>query len=198
MNSPIIFRSSLVLLCLFFCLSGCNRSQETAAPAIPKALQDPSWSDISYEGRGYKDLVDELFEEMLESDASLKETVDSQKDLLRRLKIAHQSLYESDAKSNQYYQSARSHAQSMADSTAMLQSLARIDASEAQWHAQMSARDAVGTRLTLAISQLNDAMEALKIKLTLPQIEDYQRKMMPELKDAEGILAEAGGVKSEK
>jgi hypothetical protein len=181
----------MILISASTFLTSCNK-KPAINPEIPAALQDKSRGEIdfSYKRGGYEDLVDELFGELLVSNKQLKEIVDAQTEMMDRIGQQYTALYEADDKSNRYYSTARNHATAVIDSTVLGQLMARIDASDAQWHATMAARDALGKRLLHSKEQLQDELQSLKIKLTLPQIEDYQRKMAPQLGPGNVLLAE--------
>jgi hypothetical protein len=188
-HKRIFFAVILISTCAFF--TSCNK-KPAIDPQIPAALQEvsPSKLDISYKRGGYEDLVDELFEELLAQNTQLKEIVDAQVAMMDKISQQYSALYEADGKSNRYYTSARNHATAVQDSTMGRQLMARIEVSEARWQAQMVARDALGERLLHSKKQLQDELESLKIRLTLPQIQDYQRKMTPQLGPGNAILAE--------
>ncbi len=188
-HKRIFFAVILISTCAFF--TSCNK-KPAIDPQIPAALQEvsPSKLDISYKRGWYEDLVDELFEELLAQNTQLKEIVDAQAAMLDRISQQYAALHEADGKSNRYYTSARNHATAVLDSTMERQLMARIDASEARWQAQLATRDALGARLLHSQEELQDELASLKVRLTLPQIQDYQRKMTPQLGPGNAILAE--------
>jgi hypothetical protein len=159
-------------------------------PGVPEALQTKGSGEYEYiaKGRGYSNLVDELFAELQEKDTVLKRIVGQQAEMIQRCDDGRLNLFAKDAKNTQYYPDARLHASQIADSSTAQKAMAMIDLSEARYKADMATRDALAARLQQATQQLEDELRMLKIRLTLPQIEDYQRKTKPELNAPNKIL----------
>ncbi|MBP6639266.1 MAG: hypothetical protein KA293_03160 [Bacteroidia bacterium] len=179
---------SAFLLCATFTLTACSR--KPIDPTIPEALQDSnSNSEYSFElkSRESNDLVGELFAEILEKRPEVKKIVDEQAKLLEDINEQMTQLHEFDGKSNQYYASAKSHANSILDSLSSISAMEKIEASEARWHASLAQRDAMSASLSQKRQTLSDEMRRLKIRLTLPQIEDFQRKHKPNLDTAAAL-----------
>jgi len=179
---------SVFLLLTALTLTTCSR--KPIDPTIPEALQDSN-ADAGYslelKSRGYSDLVDELFVEILEKRPEVKKIVDEQGELLTDINEQITQLHEFDGKSNQYYASAKSHANSILDSLSSVAATAKIEASEARWKASLAQRDAISASLNQKSQSLKDELQRLKIRLTLPQIEDFQRKHNPNLEAAAAL-----------
>ena len=184
-----------VFLLLFggLLFQSCQRTSPDV-PGIPEALQSNSGieSEIEYfsKGRGYSNLVDELFEELITKNAQLKDLVDTQRAMLERIDALREPLFAKDGQNTQYYNDARQHASSITDSTTSQKAMAMIDLSENRYKADMAARDALAERLQHARQQLDDELRLLKIRLTLPQIEDFQSKTQQTLQPIDQLLAD--------
>lgn len=179
---------SVALLIASLTLTSCSR--KPIDPTIHEALQDSnSNSEYSFElkSRESNDLVGELFAEILEKRPEVKKIVDEQAKLLEDINEQMTQLHEFDGKSNQYYASAKSHANSILDSLSSISAMEKIEVSEARWKASLAQRDAISERLNQKSQSLKDELQRLKIRLTLPQIEDFQRKHKPNLDTAETI-----------
>ncbi len=185
----------LSVFLLFTSLTFTACSRKPVDPSIPEALQDSEGEVQPYlrvpGRRGHTDLVDELFAEILEKRPEVKAIVDEQIQMLDDIQQKSRELHRSDGKSNEFYASARSHATSIADSISSIAILAKIDASEARWKASLADRDALSDQLNQRSLDLQDELLRLKIRLTLPQIEDYQRKNRPNLDGAKALEKEA-------
>lgn len=181
-----ILLTSLLLTALT--LTGCGSA---ADPSVPEALQEPNGGLESYtygnRGRSHSDLVDELFTEILEKRPEVKAIVDEQANMLENISEEIDQLHQFDSKSDQFYASARSHADLIADSISRVATLARIDDSENRWHASLAERDAISLELSQQRHDLKDELVRLKIRLTMPQIEDYQRKNQPNLNESKAL-----------
>ncbi len=184
---------SAFLLIASLSLISCSR--KPADPSLPAALQDSNEDGEPYLFETSRsrntDLVDELFAEILEKRPEVKAIVDEQIKMLEDIQQKSRELHRSDGKSNEFYASARSHATSIADSISSIAILVKIDASEARWKASLADRDAISDQLNQRSLDLQDELLRLKIRLTLPQIEDYQRKNRPNLDGAKAIEKEA-------
>ena len=184
---------SAFLLFTSLTLTGCNR--KPADPSIPEALQDSDAGSEVYMLKtsriGYEDLVDELFTEILEKRPEVKAIVDEQIQMLDDIQQKINDLHRSDEKSSDYYTSAKSHAKAIMDSISIAAMLGKIDASEARWKASLAGRDALSAQLQQQSYNLKDELQRLKIRLTMPQIEDYQRKNHPNLDAAYASLKQA-------
>jgi hypothetical protein len=178
-------------------LAACSRRAEPIDPTIPKALQeDPEPSAMEYissgKGRSYEteNLVDRLFNEIQENRPEVAAVVDSHVTLLQRISEIQSKLHETDAKNEEYYSWAKSYANDITDSTKRHEMKAKVEASEAKCRAGFEARNALSARLAKRVTDLKNEMRYLKIRLTLPQIEDYQAKNVPNLGLGEGIAEE--------
>lgn len=186
MNSKITLAFSLLA---FVVCGSCNQSDPSTPQNTPKALQDShSASDyISRETRGYEDLVDELFEEIQANRPEVKEAVESQQKMLQRITDIQTQLHANDGKSERYYASARTHLQAIADSVFRARVASKVADSEQRWRASLAARDARSAELSRYTQKLTASLEALKIRLTLPQIEDFQRSHQPDQNLTKGL-----------
>ncbi len=173
-------------------MTACSR--KPIDPTIPEALQDSkSNSEYSFQlkSRESNDLVGELFAEILEKRPEVKKIVDEQSQMLEDIQQNINDLHRSDEKSSAYYTSAKSHAKAIMDSISIDAMLGKIDASEARWKASLAGRDALSAQLQQQSYNLKDELQRLKIRLTMPQIEDYQRKNHPNLDAAYATLKQA-------
>jgi hypothetical protein len=172
---------------------GCGK-RKAMDPNIPAALQEKAGSssnsfDLSYsKSRGANDLVNDLFYELAESDPNLKSIVDRQLDMIVKMEDERRDLFSMDSKCNQFYNDANAHIGSISDSTKASRMRIFVAQSQKTWKQQMLDRDASAAELENGRQRLIDELHILKLRLTLPQIEDYQRKTMPALDQPKKFL----------
>ena len=101
---PSILLSILIFLMLFSCDS--SRTQETPQNETPKALEDKTSSSEIVSKRGYNDLIESLYEELVEKTPDLKE-LETQIDKLAGSKSdSLEQFSKYNGKNQSYYQSA--------------------------------------------------------------------------------------------
>lgn len=173
----------LPLLIVFSACGGENHDDDH----LPKALQEEEKSFIediggSYNSRGsYQDLINQLFEEVQEKRPEVASLVDEIEAERERNREVIDQLYEFDDKSKSYYASASSHIQEIKDSIFAANTQMIVDESKAKWKESLRNRDALADRIRANSNKLNDEFKALKIRLTIAQIEDYQKEKVPSL-----------------
>jgi hypothetical protein len=175
------------ILIWLFPLAGCKRNAPPADPSLPEALQVSSESNYSHKYR-FQDLLSKMFDEILDKRPEVKAVVDSQTVLLSSIGDELTNIHASDGKTQEYYAAARHHIQEINDSTLRFGYFAKIEASEKRWKNQMAKRDFLDHQLRSALDELNDELQAFMVRLTLPQIEDYQAKSMPNLDSGNALL----------
>jgi hypothetical protein len=178
----------LLLLCLppLLLAASCGESKkpQVSNSKIPKALQPgketPSFlASSSYSERGYADLVNKLYDELLDQEVRLQ-------DLERKLSALQMAQSDSteafetyDANSNNYYEFAGKHALDITDSNLRRQMETLIAGSREQYKSSQAKHEALIAQIEIGRTRIANLHQALKIARTLPVIEKYQRENLP-------------------
>ncbi len=183
-----------LLLCIATAFSCGTRTDEVSQPkeTTPAALQESKLSLSSYSRSA--DLVDDLYAELIVNNPALKRVED---DLVVVRTNSDELTYlfnTFDNKSNSYYNAAISKIANIKDSELKKRMVALIANSKSHYAGQ---KDEIGL-LVAQISQSNatisDYYDVMKIALTLPLIEKYQKEKIPEQQPYHGILKEQGNL----
>jgi hypothetical protein len=176
-NSTLILLASLFSQTLLF--PACSKSHSSSEFEMPKALQEKSFlSDFSSYGRTReRNLVDELFDEIREKRADIASIADDFEAKRKRLAEELELLYENDRKSNEYYQDAGFLLDRMKDKLIAEEMRQVLERSKESWMNRVANRDVLAEKLRENQSQIEDQYSALKIRLTLPQIEAYHKEV---------------------
>jgi len=158
--------------------------QHTAIPDIPPALQEPTVADevTSSLSRGKygTDLVNALFDDVLESDTALRALMKA----LRTQQLSHEErtrafhLYE--MQNDQYYASALVHAGKLTDTLERADQVLVLAESERRYDSGMTKRRALIEEYARSSARTEDLVELVKLQRTLALMESYQRTARPD------------------
>lgn len=168
---------------LIFLFSSCRHREEKPPlqnPNTPKALQDNKESnmDIIYKSRS-GDLIDEIYNDLLEKRPDLKKLEQN---------IAAYNTMEPDSltryskynkKSILYYQAAGMQINTITDSVLKKQMQEVIMASRSQYVKKIAFINKMITDLGKADTSLNNYHAVLKLLVTLPVMEQFQKDELP-------------------
>lgn len=160
-----------------------NKPEET-----PKALQqDKGSSEISLlSKRSYgDDLVEDLFNELLEKDAALNELEHAISKLKEDKKDSAESFNAFNLKNNSYYNSANTHSGAIKDSVLKQRIKLLLDNSLSKYKSAASGHNNLIAAINSKDITLNDLHIILKLTRTLGMIEKYQAKDLPSTKPLE-------------
>lgn len=184
--------SLTVLIPVLFTFVSCGGEklkQNPVKPETPKALQDDKLEIKSF--RGYEsNLVLELYDELVNQSSDLKKL---QEDLtaIHSRSNENENKYDNyDQKSINYYQNAGNLANSIADSIVRKKVLEVISKSESQYSGLTAALNELRNSISGLSTDLHDNHMILKIMLTLPQIEKYQKENLPAALEFRNIIEE--------
>jgi uncharacterized coiled-coil protein SlyX len=147
----------------------------------PEALEDKS-IDIKTYSRYRADLIEELYAELAEKNPSLTKLEENLDEYYKKLEKIYSEFREMDNKSNEYYTTANSKLQNFNDSVFSKKIGLIIEKSKKNYMLKKSAISKLIDENKTKQKQLDDSYLAMKILITMPLIEEYQDKNIPEEK----------------
>ncbi|PZR26502.1 MAG: hypothetical protein DI535_13910 [Citrobacter freundii] len=187
-------RTGIILLafaCL--CICSCDNSdsqKEQPAQHVPEALQDNKSSYTGIRKRSGDNLVDELYDELVEKDEKLK-ALQHGINLLESSKAdSTESINNFIDENDSYYKQADLYATNIKDSALKQKIKALIGQSTAGYHSLIAANKELLAKIDAADITLDDLHTALKVVKTLPVMEEYNKNNLPSVKKLKGYLSE--------
>lgn len=159
-----------------------NRKQET-----PKALEDKSASFESGYKRGYDDLVERLYKEVVDKTPELKELESKIDNLNENQGDSAESFSTFNEKSRAYYNAVDRHVNSMKDSLLKVKMRNVIASSLTKYNSSISLHNTILNSIEEKRTTIADLHTILKITKTLPLIEQYQSDNLPSTKSLESF-----------
>jgi uncharacterized coiled-coil protein SlyX len=141
----------------------------------PKAFEEKT-IDLGRLKSG-NDLIEDLFQELVDKSPELKNLENELKELKTR--DTNDIFYNYDEKSEDYYASANRHINSIQDSVMKQKILNLITKSEEKYSDQKSDLENLTKTINQKKMEIKDYHNTLKIVLTIPLIEQYQKKHLP-------------------
>lgn len=151
-------------------------------PELPKALQDPSLVDevAEYSSRGSsRDLVEALFADVLKSDTALRHLFNDIEVQNRNHNDSTERWVDFEQKNLAYYESAKRHAEHIADTVMRAAEIERLRASQEAYVAGVRSARQLDSAYIAKRTMLNDLEELVKIQRTLALMERYQKEQRP-------------------
>jgi hypothetical protein len=177
---------------LFF---SCNNSErpapENKQQETPKALQtDNGSSESSFlsKKRGPGDLVEELYNELLEKNAALHTLEHGIEKLKDDSKDSADLFNTFDDKNDSYYNSATAHLGSIKDSALKERIRLLVTNSLSRYKSKTAAYNNLLTAIAAKDVNLDDLHVVLKLTQTLGMIEQYQTGSLPSTKPLENTI----------
>jgi hypothetical protein len=181
-----IIVSSIIVLAFASC--GNSQTQEKSKPATPKALADNSSSYEIVSKRGSGDLVEGLYNELVDNTPELKE-LEGKIDRLNTSKSDSTELFDKyNSHNRSYYSSADTHVGQIKDSVLKDKIKLLISSSLTKYNSKISAHSDLLKSIEAETATLSDLHELLKITRTLPIIEKYQNTSLPSTKSLQDYL----------
>lgn len=181
-----------LLVTLFaFLLFACNQRKPAVQqqPPVPKALEEKNSSgyELISKSRSYDNLIDDLYTEILQTNASLQEletefnTIDNKAD--DSLKTYNQF----NDKNNNYYAAAKQYAAAINDSVLKKQMEELVKKSEETYRKHTASHEQLIKKKEELVSHLKNLHTALMLAVTLPVMEKYQKEHLPSTKPLHAI-----------
>jgi hypothetical protein len=174
---------------IFLTLASCNNSQtqDKEKQETPKALEDKSLSYEIVSKRGYDDLVESLYIELVDKTPELKQLEIKIKNL-RESKGDSTKLFDAyNGKNQVYFNSANEHIEQIKDSIMRDKMKTLISLSLTKYNLKILQHSNLLKAIDARNLTLNDLHTILKITRTLPLIEKYQKNNLPTLKSIDGF-----------
>jgi len=183
------------IVCLFIlhaCGGGNSKTPEAVLPETPEALQDHPDSKFKLEaysrGGSQDDLIDALYNELVEHDPSLKQIeADFNTSGINYNEMAVK-FNTFDTKSTDYYEAVKTKSKGISDSTMRQKMMNWLEHSQSQYNNRKSELQSLLKTMSAKGVSMNDHHVMLKIALTLPVMEKFQKEHLPDKKELKAIL----------
>lgn len=143
--------------------------------AEPKAFEEKTF-DIGRSGKG-DDLVENLYQELVDKSPELKALENELREVNAR--DTTDIFYNYDQKSHDYYNSAESHINGIRDSVMKQKIINLITKSNDKYISQKAELENLVNTINKKRTDITNYHSALKIILTIPLIEQYQKQHLP-------------------
>ena len=183
-----IYFSFLIISIVFSCCNNKQAVPESKPEETPKALQsynESSGGSYISKKRYDNDLVEELYNELLEKNAalsSLEKGIEKLKDDKKDSAVLFNTF---DSKNNSYYSSANMHIGAIKDSVVKERIRQIIDNSLSKYKTKIAAHNNLVAAINTKDITLDDLHIVLKLSQTLRMMEQYQTSDLPSTKPLE-------------
>ncbi|TDX11707.1 MULTISPECIES: hypothetical protein [Flavobacterium] len=178
MKKPLLLSSLLLLI-------SCQKSESNdGSKEEPSALQEKSIDIGRFKSRN--DLVDDLYQELVNKSPELKTLEDELNEINPRDTTEIFNNY--DDKSYSYYGSAKGNTEGIRDSILKKKILNLISKSSDRYDSKKAEIESLVTTINKKRTEITNYHTALKIVLTLPLIEKYQNDHLPKKSPFEKVI----------
>jgi hypothetical protein len=133
---------------------------------------------------GYGDIVERLYSQEVKRNGTLKNIEESIDAFYRKKEASLEKFNGFSYQNNEYYKDANARANIITDAAAKQKALDIIRKSEEAYRANVASWQGLITTLNNNERQLKDLHQLLKITVTIPVIEAYQKTELPSTTDA--------------
>jgi hypothetical protein len=183
-----LFYFLFISIIFFSCNNNKRSAPEDKQQETPKALQSDNSgaeSSFSLKKRGYSDLVDELYNELLEKNAALS-TLEYDIENIKEDSKDSAALFNAfDNKNSSYYDAATRHLGSIKDSVLKERIKFFVTNSLSRYKAKTTTHNDLLAAIAAKDINLDDLHVILKLTQTLGMIEQYQTGSLPSTKPLE-------------
>ena len=181
-----IFISTILVLTFTSCDN--TRTQDKPKQETPKALEDKSSSYELVSKRGYDDLVESLYNELVTKDIDLKKLEDKIDELNKSKNDTTELFDKYDGKNQSYFSSADRHVVDIKDS--LLRNKMRIIVTNqlSKYNSRIGKHNELLKIIDAKQMTISDLHNVLKIVRTLPLIDKYQKDNLTDTKSFEGYI----------
>ena len=174
---------------LVFTLVSCNnsRTQDKPKQETPKALEDKSSYEIVSK-RGYDNLVENLYNEIVSKDVELKKLEEKIDDLNSSKSDSIEPFDKVNEKIQSYFRSTDRNIAQINDSLLRDKMKLFVAGSLTKYNSQTAKHNELLKTIAAKELTISDLHIVLKIVKTLPFIEKYQKNNLPDTKPLEGFI----------
>lgn len=185
-----MLKKLLTPVCFLFLFIACHQPTKKEIPQVqtPKALAPKTDSYEFVSKRGYDDLVDNLYAELVAKDVSLQELENNIKTIKASKNDSTSQFEEFDQKNQAYFTAANNHLAQIQDSSLKLKIKAMITANQNRYNSSIARYKDFLKTISAKQLTIEDLHEILKIVKTLPLIENYQQASLPNPASFEGYI----------
>lgn len=165
--------------------------QQNPNEQTPQVLNDERKLDISsYSKRFGTDIIQELFNEAVQSDKQLK-AVTAKLDKVKEMKSDSLKAYQTYMRNNQNYWNALTrYSNQLSDSTLKITLTLLIETLKQKQSQRTSELDTLVADINTAERNLGDLELLMKVLVTQPMMSNYQRNELPNLQTLESVKSE--------
>ena len=181
-----IFISTILVLTLVSCDN--TRTQDKPKQETPKALEDKTSSYELLSKRGYDDLVESLYNELVSKNIDLKKLEDKIAELNKSKNDTTNLFDKFNEKNQSYFNAANRHIAEIKDSVLRDKMKILIANNLTKYNSSIARHNELLKTLEGKSLTILDLHNILKIVRTLPLIEKYQSDNLPNIKSFEGYI----------
>lgn len=164
-------------------------SDSDTTKEIPKVLLDEKYESFS-RLKSSEDLMEEIYEDLLNNDEKLKKLDESIKENFRKMFTVVKDFEEYQRKSSQYYSSALSNANRISDSLEKAKVTLDIKNSQLRYESLIHNLSKTDSLIRETSGKIRESYIAFKIQKTLPIIEKFQKEKIVNGKNMDDFLQE--------
>lgn len=181
-----IFLSAILAVTFVSCEN--KRIQDLSKKEAPAALEEKSAAEEIMSMRGRGDLVDRLYEELVERDVVLKRLEVQIEELNDSKRDSIESFDKFDGKVKAYFSASERYVSEIKDSLLRNKVKLLLANNLKNYNSQMAKQNELIKVIAEREMTISDLHNALKIVKTLPLIEKYQKDNLPGIKPLEGFI----------
>lgn len=182
--------TKIIIPILVLTLASCsdNRTQDKPKQETPKALEDKSSSYEIISKRGYDDLVESLYNELVSKDIHLKKLEDKIEELNNSKSDTTELFDKFNGKNQSYFSSADRHVSEIKDSLVRDKIKNLVTTQLTKYNSRIARHNELLKLIETKQMTISDLHNVLKIVRTLPLIDKYQKDNLPNTKSFEGYI----------
>lgn len=181
----------LLLTVFIFILFACTQRKPATQQQqlVPKALEEKSSSGYKLisKGRGYNNLIEDMYAEILQTNTSLQELEKEFNTIESKAIDSMKTFNQYNDKNNSYYNAVKQYAASMSDSVLKKQMEELVKKSEENYRNRITIHEQLIKKKEELAHHLKNLHTALMLAVTLPVMEKYQKENLPSIKPLNAI-----------